>query len=253
VALSPPQSAAENYRLSALIAQRAASQARATLSQGPAAVARVVAAHQITQAVMAEPAVAAMLAEQRIQAPADARLTPTAFTTDAQTFTAMYDASGAVGLERLVESLVQDAGRAAESVAAAVRPNVYHVRYLSPPSCSRCAVLAGRVYRWSDGFLRHPHCDCTLIPTRSASPLRQSPDALVAAGQVTDLSKADRKAVADGADLGHVVNIRRRQAGLSEAGSVLSRDGRLTPAGIYRLASDREHAVKLLRTAGYIT
>jgi hypothetical protein len=202
---------------------------------------------------MAERAVAEMLAEQRIEAPADARLTAPAFTTDVQAFAAMLDASGAVGLERLVESLVQDAGRAAESVAAAVRPNVYHVRYVSPPSCSRCAVLAGRVYRWSDGFLRHPHCDCTMIPTRSASPLRQSPDALVAAGHVTGLSKADRKAIADGADLSQVVNIRRRQAGLREAGAVLSRDGRLTPAGIYRLASDRAHAVELLRAAGYIT
>ena len=43
--------------------------------------------------------------------------------------------------ERLVASLVQDAGRAAQSVTTAARPRTVHVRYLSPPSCARCGSL----------------------------------------------------------------------------------------------------------------
>src|SRR5690348_18342012 len=35
---------------------------------------------------------------------------------------------------------------------------------LNPPSCQRCAILAGRWYRWSQGFLRHPRCDCVNLP-----------------------------------------------------------------------------------------
>lgn len=33
-----------------------------------------------------------------------------------------------------------------------------YVRVLNPPSCGRCAILAGRFYRWSAGFQRHPMC-----------------------------------------------------------------------------------------------
>src|SRR5690606_23965723 len=33
-----------------------------------------------------------------------------------------------------------------------------YVRMLTPPSCSRCTVLAGRWYRKNAGFARHPGC-----------------------------------------------------------------------------------------------
>ena len=49
--------------------------------------------------------------------------------------------------DRLVESIVTDAARAAESVSMTAYPDIYHVRYVNPPCCSRCAILAGRVYR----------------------------------------------------------------------------------------------------------
>ena len=60
------------------------------------------------------------------------------------------------------------------------------------------------------------------------------------------------QALADGADLGQVVNIRRKAAGLLEAGHALTRGGRPTPAGIYRLASDRADALRLLKRYGYL-
>jgi hypothetical protein len=203
---------------------------------------------------MSEQAVAEMLLEQRIESAADALLNALAFTTDAQVLQQMLDSIATdFEFDRLVESLVQDAGRAAESVSTAVRPYIVHLRFLSPPSCSRCAVLAGRVYRWSDGFQRHPNCDCTMIPSTVAAAVPQDVEHLVEANQVSGLSKADQRALADGADLGQVVNIRRRAAGLREAGRVLARDGKPTPEAIYRVAGDdREAAVHLLAQHGYL-
>jgi hypothetical protein len=206
----------------------------------------------MAQARLSENAVAQMLAEQEIDAAAEALLNLIDFTTSADTFTQMAEAAGDAGFDRLVESLVQDAGRAAESVATSVRPNIYHVRFLSPPSCSRCAILAGRVYRYSDGFQRHPNCDCVMVPTTVANAEPQDVDQLIRDGQVTGLSKADLLALADGADLNQLVNVRLKKAGLRESGRVLSRAGRPTPEGIYRMSSTRTEAVALLRRFGYV-
>lgn len=248
----PPQSARRHYVASALVAQRAVSEARKAKPAGFGAIFRTLFTHQVTQARFSENAVGEMLAEQDIEAEADALLNSTAFTTDAQAFERMLDATAEADFDRLVESLVQDAGRAAESVATAVRPDIYHVRYLSPPSCGRCAVLAGRVYRYSEGFKRHPNCDCVMIPTTVAAPYTQDPTEMVKQGQVTGLSKADLRAINDGADLNRVVNVRLKKAGLQEAGRVLSRAGRPTPEGIYRMASTRSEAVGLLARFGYV-
>jgi hypothetical protein len=218
------------------------------------AVVGTVLSHQAAQAVMSQTAIADMLAEQGIDAAAEALLNSVAFTTATENLLAMIDAAGEAGFDRLVESVVQDAGRAAESVASTVRPNIWHVRYLSPPSCGRCAVLAGRIYRYSEGFQRHPNCDCTMIPTTLANPaFVHDPADLVRDGQVAGLSKADLRALADGADLGQVVNVRLRKAGLQQSGRVLARRGRLTPEGIYASTNTREEAVAALKAAGYIT
>jgi hypothetical protein len=251
-------SARNHYRISALIAQRAVREARKAAPKGATAVAGVVALHQVTQATRSQAAVAEMLAEQAIDEAAEALLNTLAFTTSIETFTAMVEASTAdiqrpgSEFDRLVESLVQDAGRAAESVASAARPNIYHVRYLSPPSCSRCAVLAGRVYRYSDGFKRHPNCDCVMIPTTVAASNAQDPVDLFERGLVSGLSKADAQALKDGADFSQIVNVRSRRAGLTEAGRVLARRGRPTPEAIYASTNTREEAVAALKAAGYL-
>jgi hypothetical protein len=247
-----PASARRHHGLSALLARRAVTEARKARPRGTQAVLAAVVTHQMAQATLSQTAVAQMLAEQEIDAAAEALLNSAAFATEVAMLTEMLDAAGDVGFDRLVESIVQDAGRAAESVAVTVRPNIYHVRYLSPPSCGRCAVLAGRVYRYSDGFLRHPNCDCVMIPTTVAAPYAQDPESLFREGMVTGLSKADAQAVRDGADLGQVVNVRSRKAGLQQAGRVLARAGRPTPEGIYATTNSREEAVAALKAAGYI-
>lgn len=210
---------------------------------------------QIAQAQIAQDAVGIMLDQQDIDVAADALLNSEAFTTSADSFERMLDqVETDWQFEQLVASLVQDAGRAAEVVAIAARPSIGHVRMLTPPSCSRCAVLAGRVYRYSDGFLRHPGDDCIMIPTTLANrDYIQNPVDLMDRGLVTGLSKADQQVIRDGADFGLVVNVRLRKAGMTESGSVLSRRGRLTPEAIYRTAgTDRERALALLQQAGYL-
>lgn len=65
--------------------------------------------------------------------------------------------SGGSRLAMLTMTTVQDAGRLAVSAGIIARPHVAgYVRALTPPSCSRCAILAGRWYRYSAGFARHP-------------------------------------------------------------------------------------------------
>lgn len=250
-----PAAATEHYLTSAALTEEAVRRALAAQSHGTAAVASVTAAYQAAAATEAELAVAAILAEQGIEAIASGALNQLAFTTAADILAALLaDVETDQAFMRLIASLVQDAGRSAESVATTVRPQIGYVRYLSPPSCGRCAVLAGRVYRWSEGFLRHPNCDCVMLPTTiDAGPgLITDPLELVDRGLVTGLSKADLRAIADGADIGKVVNVRRIAAGLRESGRVLSRRGRLTPEGIYRIASDRAEAIALLRRFRYL-
>lgn len=271
-ATAPPPSASRYYATSAVAASAAARAASVARPRGLRAAWEVVARFQVAQARVAPAAVDAMLGDQGVSVEPVGVLNPLAFTTPLSGFDEMVAAleaevaadvdrlAGEVQaaadreFERLVASIVQDAGRAAESVAVAARPGVAHVRYLSPPSCSRCTVLAGRVYRYSEGFQRHPGCDCVMVPVTVASPdFTQDVDALVASGQVTGLSKADRRAVADGADLGRVVNVRRRAAGLRESGRVLYRAGLMTPEAIYRrTGDDRDAAVELLRANGYV-
>lgn len=204
----------------------------------------------------------AMLAEQSMSTAADARLNPVAFALAPQVIAASMQTIDAEAeklwtdwrFARLVSSLVQDAGRAAQGVDTATRPRVGHVRHLQLPSCSRCAVLAGRVYRHSTGFKRHPGCDCTMVPTALDSGLTYDPQELAEQGLVTGLSRADRAALADGADFNQVANARRSPGDLRDASGYLSRAGRLTPAGIYQMAgNDRAKALGLLKAAGYIT
>lgn len=247
------QSALKHHELSSLLVERGVGQARKAKKQRPGALARTVISNQVAQVRMSQVAVGLMLAEQSIKEPAQASLNLAAFTSDPSIVAAMVAATTDAEFDRLIASLIQDAGRAAEQVAVAVRPRTGWVRQLSPPSCSRCAVLAGRVYRYSDGFMRHPHDNCVTVPTRDGD-TTHVPDVhdLARRGQVSGLSQADMKALSQGADLGSLVNVQRSQAGLSVAGSLIARRGRLTPAGIYRLASDRSQALGLLEQNGYI-
>lgn len=141
-------------------------------------------------------------------------------------------------LEAVAASILIDTARAAESAATTARPEVGgYVRMLNPPSCSRCVVLAGRFYRWNEGFDRHPPtCDCRHIPASEAiaGDLTVNPDSyfhsLTREEQDKTFTKAGAQAIRDGADINQVVNARR---GMQKA-QVFGRDVVVTSEGTTR-------------------
>lgn len=279
------QSVSSHYAWSSLLAQRAAREA-AKVKDDPARVAAVVVAHQATAASRAGPVSVAMLAEQGIDERPVASVNPAAFTADPAALGSMLDQADVDWqFAMIVASLVQEAGRSASSAAITATPGVGYVRHLSPPSCSRCAVLAGKFFKWNDGFQRHPGCDCVHLPTTQASApgLISDPSELLASGQVTGLSKADIRALNDGADWSQVINAKSglmradmfgRSVQVTTSGTTVrglygSRAGnfrrtsasryrtttraRLTPNEIYRIAGDnRTEAIRLLKSYGYL-
>jgi hypothetical protein len=172
-------------------------------------------------------------------------------------------AVGGIQLDMLIRTLIADAGRAATGVAIAARSGVGYTRVLTPPSCSRCAVLAGKYYRWSMGFQRHPRCDCVHVPTTRglSGGLLTSPrgyfDSLSAAEQSRVFTNAGARAIRDGADMGQIVNARR---GMTAGGTTTEATtrrggaprGRLMPEEIYRRAGSRAEALALLRQHRYL-
>jgi hypothetical protein len=223
--------------------------------------------------------------------PLDTLLGVPAFETRAFTDQGMQPAQAkAVGgrhLHRIVATQVADAARVATGVAQindrAVRG---WVRMLTPPSCSRCVVLAGRFYPSNAGFDRHPLCDCVHIPAAEdlpdvATDPRRYFDSLTETEQDQAFTRAGARAIRDGADIAQVVNARR---GMSQAASgrlttervfgrdvYLTREGitkrgqagrrlgkrnrgvRLMPEQIYlEAAGDRAEAIRLLRLHSYL-
>lgn len=207
----------------------------------------------------------------------------------ANTSTAL--ASGGNWLDLMTKLQVADAARQAVGVMTAARKNLGgNVRVLNPPSCQRCAILAGRFYRWSQGFQRHPRCDCTMAPCPSAEYAKaegflEEPMNAYRRGEINDLTEAQRFAIDNGADIGQVVNATRGMSTTTLRRPVIRASSPsldpnfkpfvapgmpdllagvrrapveplrlLTPEGIYRLAAgDRDKAIRLLRLYGYIT
>lgn len=160
---------------------------------------------------------------------------------------------GGQWLEMVTHTQVADAARQSASVDMFTRPGVGYVRAVNPPCCQRCAVLAGRFYK-VESFLRHPQCDCFMIPSTVAQPggFGQS----VEPDQIKDLTKAQRKAIDDGADMNRVINShragKRSKDGMTTTELAKRGQRRLTPEAIYRVSASRDEALKRLRDNGYI-
>lgn len=179
-------------------------------------------------------------------------------------------AIGLAVLTRMVRTFLADTARQAATVDIVTRPGVGYVRMLNPPSCGDCAVLAGRFYRWNQGFLRHPRCDCIHRPAQSveaakAEGLMTDPyayfDGLSESEQNRLFGRANAEALRDGADIYRVQNARRGRSadrlytaeGTSKRGFARDLKGqRLTPEGILRTATDRDDAIRLLARHGYL-
>lgn len=212
--------------------------------------------------------VGAMLAEQNIDAPEMDPVNTDALAgvaSDGRPLGSLLEqASTEHALELMAVTQIADAGRVAAGLSIATRRNVGWVRMVTPPCCPRCALLAGKYFRWNSGFQRHPGCDCRHIPTQEdvASDVRADPKALFDSGQVNGVTKAEQKAIADGADVSRVINA-RRSLYMDEAGHKLTREAttrrgvglkiRPTPEQIYRTAGDDQAAaLRSLKKFGYI-
>jgi hypothetical protein len=180
----------------------------------------VTSAAQLAAATAATDYVPAVLDEQGIDIAADVSVRPAAFAgvaSDGRSLTTLLEgavrlakqgvgigrdggdalALGQRWLDMALQTIVTDAARdatAAEIIAR--RGDVEWVRMVNPPCCSRCAVLAGKVYKWNNGFQRHPRCDCVHIPTTvaNADSYLTKPRELVDRGLITDLSEGAAEA-----------------------------------------------------------
>lgn len=273
-------------------------------AMSPALVAAIEQA-QMSSAVLAKDFVPAVLDEQNLDVDPVAEVDPSRFTgvtgggvpleqalyasvvqaktgvTRGMGFEAALQLGGSY-LEMLTRTVLSDTGRAVESVGITTRPSVGYVRMLNPPSCSRCVILAGRFYRYSAGFRRHPGCDCRHVASTKAVAEDISVDptryfnSLTTTEQDKAFTRAGAQAIRDGADMSQVVNASkgmqraqiygRELAYTTEgttkrgvAGKVIRARGRnpvttprLMPDAIYQIAESREDAVRLLRLNGYV-
>lgn len=284
------QSALEHYRRQQRITVAAVLAAR---KANPRQLAELVTAFQILAARDALAAVPLMLAEQGIDTSAQADVSATSVVgtaSDGRPLSSLFEqAADSSALSLMVATQVQDAARAAAGLGIAVRPQVTgYARMLNPPSCSRCAILAGKFFKWNTGFQRHPKCDCRHIPSTEArgDDLTTNPDtyfhSLSPAEQDRIFTKAGAQAVRDGADLGQVVNARRGMATMQfgKNAALITREGatsrglagkrlgalrkvegekyrrsgkpRVMPETIYAVARDRADAIRLLKLNGFI-
>jgi hypothetical protein len=194
---------------------------------------------------------------------------------------------GLADMARYASTAVADAARSADQVGmAANRSCVAYVRVVQLPACARCIILSGQMYRYSEGFLRHPNCDCQTLPLRenewpNVPTPQQLFDRMPGREQRRVFGVAGARAIGEGADVGQVVNARR---GMSRPGASTTTEGitrrglygrrmrraggdfarfagqrysrsttpRLTPEAIFRQTSGRSEQLELLRRYGYI-
>jgi hypothetical protein len=257
---------------------------------------KTVAALQVAGAREASSYVGAVLDEQGMDAPAVATVQPLAFArgssglplsdvlatvpaaVKAAIGTGARDAAltrGLTLLEGIAETQIADAARLATQAASVARPDVRTwVRVLNPPSCGRCAVMAGSVYHWNATFQRHPRCDCRTLPSTDADPkaLTFDPrayfDGLLAPEQEKRFGKSVAEDIRSGTELVKAVNAPRdawrvRLANEREAaaprwgstpatGAASAQSPQTFMESLIHQVNDRNTAIRNLADAGFL-
>jgi len=180
-----------------------------------------------------------------------------------------------------------DTARQTMSLELGTRRIGGYVRMITPPSCSRCVVLAGKWFASNTGFERHPGCLCVHVPASEsvAGDMAVDPheyfDSLSADEQDRVFTKAGAEAIRNGADISQVVNARRgmtrsqsgrlirNEQGLYTTTEGMTRRGwayqqqkyyrthgpvqeRLMPESILEIAKNQDDYVRLLQLYGYM-
>lgn len=190
---------------------------------------------------------------------------------------------GRATLRQMSTQALEDTSVSAMGVSITQRAGVGYVRVESPDCCPRCAILAGKYFRHSQNFLRHPKCHGMTIPCKGRDKAEKQ-------GWITDpmdrfnrmseaeqdrvFGHADAQAIRDGADIYQVVNAHRGMRPVGRGNiSMTTSEGtsrygwsrmirkyeygqkqrrRLTPEGIYSFNLPREQTIELLKREGYI-
>lgn len=198
--------------------------------------------------------------------------------------------AGGKWLDTVVQTELADAHRASIQVATVARQKTGYIRMVNTPCCKDCAVLAGKWFKSNAGFDRHPHCMCFHLPsTDPESEWAQYPEPSEITG-LTDAERKALEEGGDYSQVINSGRGRSRSArrskmstlegtttkgwfggGYSSAGAqrvvssgpvtrrgaVVGRHSRrvgrrMTPDGIYRVASDEDEARRLLGRYGYL-
>lgn len=170
----------------------------------------------------------------------------------------------------ILKTQIKDASRVAASVDIAAKPQIGYVRMVGPNSCGRCIVLAGRYFKWNQGFLRHPQCNCVHVPSTMSGIAAAVSEGLIQdpyeafqnmspEQRIKSFGAANSEAIQDGADLYQVVNARRGANGIyTTEGTTRSgyssalKGRRLTPDAIYAQGLSREKTLDLLKQNNYL-
>ncbi|WP_329177819.1 hypothetical protein [Streptomyces sp. NBC_01477] len=150
--------------------------------------------------------------------------------------------AGQMQLRRIVASETADAGSGAFGVAVAANRTVTgYVRMVRAGACSRCAILAGRWYRYDADFDRHKRCQCYGVPSTSARRGRTTDPmsffhGLSRAEQDRRFTIGGARAIRDGADIYSVVNASRSVTTLDAYGQrvVATLEGTTSRGSFYR-------------------
>lgn len=160
--------------------------------------------------------------------------------------------AGGLWLTTAMGTVMSDTARSAERTFSVARKKPLYVRMLTPPSCGRCVILAGRTY--STPFERHPGCDCVSIPASEnvAGDMLTDPGAYLDGLDDEGLrkalgSRANAAAYRDhGADVNQLINAYRRSGDVRRA-QVYGRSVKYTTEGVSR----RGWAGQAMRRSGY--
>lgn len=185
--------------------------------------------------------------------------TKQAILTGADTASALQ--SGGSWLTSAVLTMIADTSRDVVSADIAQRPTITgYVRMLNAPSCARCVILAGKWFRWNQGFLRHPNCDCRHIPASediSGSYLTDPYEyfkSLTVRDQERLFGKNEALAIREyGADIYRTMNIKMRGLGTAKGNRIYGTPVKRTVNDILANDPSRKFVLENLEYHGYIT
>ena len=163
-------------------------------------------------------------------------------------------------LQLVTANEIRATSHAAATATVAATPTITgYVRMLNLPSCSDCIILAGKWFRWNEGFQRHKRCDCQHVPAAedAAGDMTTDPyvafNSMSASQQDRAFGRTEAQAIRDGGDIFRVVNLRNRGLGTARSNLKYGTPMRRTIDDIYAAGGTREQIIDAMREEGYIT